>query len=747
MSASQIFAIHGGVHPPENKHQSTAEPIGTIPLANEIVLPLSQHLGAPATPIVAVGDRVLKGQIIADADGLISAPVHASTSGKVVAIESHPIPHPSGVNGPCIVIEPDHEDRWANLSPCDDYRQISREECLERIRNAGVAGMGGAGFPAAVKLNPRANQPIDTLILNGTECEPYITADDMLMREKADEVVAGALLLGHLLGNPANILIGIEDNKPEAIATMRKAAEGTSANVVVFPTKYPSGGEKQLIEIVTGRQVPSGALPANIGIVVQNVGTARAAWRAVRYGEPLISRITTVVGRSLAQQRNIEVPLGTPIVHVLKHHGWNPEVCARLIIGGPMMGFTMENALAPVVKTTNCLLVPSHDEMPAQPPAQACIRCGMCAQACPASLLPQQMFWYAQSEDFDKLKEHNLFDCIECGACSYVCPSSIPLVQYYRASKGEIRRLDKEKEKSDRSRLRFEARKERIAQMEAEKEAKRLARKAAAEAAKKATAEKTTPPLVADAVTESKTTAVDPNKELAKLERALSSAKSRVERAQKALDEAKAEGADQSREDALSARLKQAEQKVQEAQQKLDGFSSSQTTVDTSATAITQKLALSPTAQLEKSISSIEKRLQTAREKHRDAETTGSPSAAALKLGVEKLEQKLETSRAELAQLQQEPPGEPVATQPNEQDAAQAAIAKAKARAAEQAAMSDEDKHAAQVKSLQTRLTKARARLEKAQQENDENLDAFATSVAKLEQKLEQATTELSSNE
>lgn len=741
-NAQQVFSIHGGVHPPENKTQSTGEPIGTIPLAAEIVLPLSQHLGAPAMPVVAIGDQVLKGQLIAAPQGLISAPVHASTSGKVIAIENHPIPHASGINAPCIVIETDHNDTWIELTPCEDYTQLGKDNLLQIIRDSGITGMGGAGFPTAVKLNPRADQHIDTLIINGTECEPYITADDMLMREKADEIVAGALLLSHLLGNPENVYIGIEDNKPEAIAAMQAAVQGSVIRVIEFPTKYPSGGEKQLIEILTGKQVPSGGLPAQIGIVVQNVGTARAAWRAVRFGEPLISRVTTVVGESLRQQRNIDVPLGTPIVHILKSHGWNPDACARLIIGGPMMGFTVENALAPVIKTSNCILAPSYAEMPPPPPAQACIRCGMCAQACPASLLPQQLFWYAQSEDFEKLRVHNLFDCIECGACSFVCPSNIPLVQYYRASKGEIRKLDLEKQKSDRSRLRFENRKARIAEAESEKEAKRLARREAAEAAKKATAVKPnvsqTSELLTAAVNAASSQSVDPEKELAKLERALSSAHSRVERANKQLAESQQQGEAPERLAALAARLKQAQQKALEAQKKLDNFSQSQLNVVATAQSVAEKLQASPKEQLEQAIASLRKRLETAKQKHAEAQEQHSPSTDALKLGVEKLEEKLNTNLEQLASLAQ---NQSTAAPSNHQvnDAAQAAIERAKASAAAKANMSPEEKQLAQLKSLEARLAKAKLRFQKAQQENDENLDAFANSVAKLEEKLKEA--------
>lgn len=752
----KVFDIHGGVHPAENKHQSTASAIGSIPLAEQIVLPLSQHIGAPAEPVVNPGDHVLKGQKIADAQGVFSAPVHASTSGIIAAIEDRAISHASGLMAPCIVLTPDGRDQWITLEPCEDYRQLDHKTLVNKIREAGVAGMGGAGFPTAVKLNPRADQVIHTLILNGTECEPYITADDMLMRERASEVVAGAQLLAHLLGNPATVVVGIEDNKPEAIAAMTQAADAVAASdcpveIAVFPTKYPSGGEKQLIEILTGEQVPSGGLPAQIGIVVQNVGTAVAAWRAVTFGEPLISRVTTVVGESLSEQRNIDVPLGTPIRHVLQQHGWQPENCARLIVGGPMMGFAIDNAEAPIVKTTNCLLVPSVAEMPAPPPAQPCIRCGMCAEACPASLLPQQLFWYAQSENFDQLREHNLFDCIECGACSFVCPSNIPLVQYYRASKGAIRKLDGEKEKSDRSRVRFEARKARMEAAEAEKEAKRLARKQAAEEAKKLQAQKagtTTANPVADVKAGTATdapqkavAAVDPEKEQAKLQRALTSAESRVERAREQLQTATGEGAEEARLESLRARLMQAEQKAADARKKLEQPVASASAV---ADRVKDKMTASPAQQLEKTIATLEKRLAAAREKHAEAVAAGSATADALATGVAKLEEKLKTNRQELSNLPAEETGAAlVANQDQAVDAASAAIEKARQRAQAQAAMSPEEKAREQVASLQARLVKARERLAKAEAENNDNIDAFRLGVEKLETRLAEAEAEL----
>ena len=749
----KTFGIHGGVHPPENKIQSTSEAIGSIPLADELVLPLNQHIGAMAIPAVEVGENVLKGQLIADADGIFSATLHASTSGSITAIEEREIPHPSGMMAECIVITPDGKDEWIELNDCENYTDLDHQQLVAKIRAAGIVGMGGAGFPTAVKVNPRADNPVQTLILNGTECEPYITADDMLMRERPDEVVAGAKLLAKLLNNPEEVLIGIEDNKPEAIAAMRKAAEHSAVEIVVFPTKYPSGGEKQLIEIITGKQVPSGGIPAQIGIVVQNVATAVAAYRAVRFGEPLVSRVTTVVGDSLLHQRNIDVPLGTPIAHILSAHGWRQEESDRLIIGGPMMGFTLKCSDAPVTKTTNCILAPSITEMPAPPPAQACIRCGMCAEACPANLLPQQLFWYSRSENYDQLREHNLFDCIECGACSFVCPSNIPLVQYYRASKGEIRQLDGEKEKSDRARLRFEARQERIARADAEKEAKRLARKEAAEKAKKLQAEKTaTAPekdIVKEAVDTAQSKEVDPAKEKAKFERAVSSANSRVERAKASLETSNTEGADEARIESLKARLKQAELKAGEAEIKLKEFEKQLSAIENTSKAVAEKITTSPREKIEKSIVTIEKRIATAKEKLAEAQAANTPTAGALQQGVEKLEQKLATNQQELAQLNAEIESSETEDKEAQKDSspgvdvdvdvAKAAIEKAKAKAAIQAAMSPEEKMMEQIKSLQVRLDKARTRLQNAQNENNENIDAFEAGVAKLETKLAQA--------
>ena len=470
-----VFDFPGGVHPPEHKDRSNGTPIQPGPLPAQLVLPLNMHLGAPAKPCVGEGDRVLKGEKIAEPVGAVSAALHAPTSGTVVAIGPRPIQHPSGMDAPCIVIEPDGEERWIELHPVADPAALGPDGLVALLREAGVAGLGGAGFPTAVKVTLGDQQRVEQLIINAVECEPYITADDRLMRERADEIVAGIRLLQYLL-NPQHTLIGIEDNKPEAIAALGAACAGTDLEIRVVPTKYPSGGEKQLIQLLTGKEVPSGAIPAQCGVVCQNVGTAWAIKRAVHDGEPLIRRVTTVTGDAVARPGNYETLIGTPVRDLLHHAGVDGERLGRLVMGGPMMGFTLHDPAVPVVKTSNCLIAASREELPEPPPEQPCIRCGACAESCPASLLPQQLYWYAKSDDFERAQQHDLMDCIECGACAYVCPSHIPLVQYYRYAKGEIRHQAAEQLKADRARERFEARQARLEKEREEKEARRRAR-------------------------------------------------------------------------------------------------------------------------------------------------------------------------------------------------------------------------------------------------------------------------------
>jgi electron transport complex protein RnfC len=519
MQTITLHSFSGGVHPQENKHQSTQTAIAQLPLPAQLIVPIGQHIGAPANVIVGVGEVVLKGQLIAQPQGFISAGIHAPTSGRVVAIEQRELPHSSGLEGVCIVINSDGKDQWleeisSGSLAINDYLEADNEVLVKRIRDCGITGMGGASFPTAVKMSVTGKN-IETLIINAAECEPYITSDDMLMRERALESMRGIQILMKLT-SADNCLIGIEDNKPEAIKSMESALHAVHGehhiSVVTIPTKYPSGGEKQLIEILTGKEVPHDGLPTDIGIVCQNIGTCEAVYHAIAKGKPLISRITTITGESIEQPQNVEVLIGTPVKHLLAFAGFKQETSLfqkllgslnqttpsdskpRVIMGGPMMGFTLSSDELPILKSSNCILAPSQKELPANDMASACIRCGLCTEACPADLLPQQLYWFSKSGELDKAEQHNIADCIECGACSYVCPSQIPLVQYYRHAKGEIKEERAAHQKSERSRVRFEARQDRLDREVAEKEAKRRARTAAAEkaqAAKKVAAAQT----------------------------------------------------------------------------------------------------------------------------------------------------------------------------------------------------------------------------------------------------------------
>jgi len=499
MTSLTVWDIHGGIHPPERKALSNRTPIQKMPLPAQLVVPLAQHLGTPAEPCVTLGERVLKGQKIAEASGFVSASVHAPTSGTVSFIGPQPYPHVSGILSAAIVIDSDAQDEWIELQPRPEYAQLPPTELLDIIRQAGISGLGGAGFPTTVKLSASPSQKVRTLIINGTECEPYITADDLLMREKAAELVAGIEILAYLI-QPEQVLIGIEDNKPEAIAAMQAAVGERPYAVKVFPTKYPSGGEKQLIQILTGEEVPSGGLPADIGMLCQNVGTCVAIHDAVLLGKPLISRVATLTGEALARPMNVEALIGTPVAELLAFAGLDGSKLNRLIMGGPMMGFTLPSMDVPLIKTTNCLLASTLAELPPPPPALPCIRCGECAEVCPASLLPQQLHFFALGQEHEQLKAYNLFDCIECGACAYVCPSSIPLVQYYRAAKGEIRALEQKQQKADHSKQRFELRQERLRRAEEQKEADRKARAERAARAKATQAETSSVPNQDDPV-------------------------------------------------------------------------------------------------------------------------------------------------------------------------------------------------------------------------------------------------------
>lgn len=492
-----LWSFPGGIKLAGHKSLSNHQAITTAQTPRQLIIPLSQHIGQPAESIVKVGDKVLKGQIIGYADGSVSAPVHASGSGTVTAIEEHLIPHPSGLSALCVIIDTDGYEQWTKCTPLireftnksDELPQtiasLSSHQIREQISNAGIVGLGGALYPSAAKLRTAEKMHTDTLIINAAECEPYITCDDVLMQRRPEEVILGILLIKKVVG-AKKCIIGIEDNKTEAYQALINTISGYSsghenahkeAQIEVFqvPTRYPAGGEKQLIQVLTGKEVPTQGLPMNIGIICHNVATAAAVYHAVYRGEPLLSRIVTITGGAVKQPQNMEVPLGTSIRDVLNQAGINEDKVEKIIMGGPMMGFALPSIDTPVTKGTNCILVSEKGELATPPPAMPCIRCARCSDACPMSLLPQQMYWYAKARDLEKIQDYNIFDCIECGCCSYACPSNIPLVQYFRYAKTEIWDDERERNKANIARDRHEFRNERLEKAKAAKaEAARL---------------------------------------------------------------------------------------------------------------------------------------------------------------------------------------------------------------------------------------------------------------------------------
>ncbi|HFK4064978.1 TPA: electron transport complex subunit RsxC [Kluyvera ascorbata] len=466
----KIWDFNGGIHPPEMKTQSNGTPLRQVPLAQRFVIPLKQHIGAEGELAVQPGDHVLRGQPLTRGWGRM-LPVHAPTSGTVVAIEPHATAHPSALPEMSVIIDADGEDRWITRDGWADYKNHSREALIERIHQSGVAGLGGAGFPTGNKLRGGGDK-ITTLIINAAECEPYITADDRLMQDCAAQIVEGIQILAHIL-QPQQVLIGIEDNKPQAISMMRAVlADCHGISLRVIPTKYPSGGAKQLTQILTGKQVPHGGRSSDIGVLMQNVGTAYAVKRAVIDGEPLTERVVTLTGESVGKPGNVWARLGTPVQHLLKHADFCPTSDQMVIMGGPLMGFTLPWLDVPVVKITNCLLAPSTAEMGEPEEEKGCIRCSACADACPADLLPQQLYWFSKGQQHDKATAHNLSDCIECGACAWVCPSSIPLVQYFRQEKAEISAIRQEEQRAAEAKARFEARQQRLEREKIAREAR-----------------------------------------------------------------------------------------------------------------------------------------------------------------------------------------------------------------------------------------------------------------------------------
>jgi len=484
---SQFLTIRGGIHPEYRKQLTSEAEVIRMPVPPLLRVPLQQHSGAIAEPLVKRDDLVLKGQLIGRARGAMSANIHAPTSGRVLAVGHFTAPHPSGLPVPTITLRADGEDRWGEHLPRLRPEDADPDEIAAQIERAGIVGLGGAAFPAAVKLNQRKKYALDTLLLNGAECEPYLTCDDRLMREKAEEIVDGAGIMARALG-VARIIVAIESNKPEAIAALRQFSHGlgTPFSVAVVPTQYPMGSAKHLVLAVTGKETPARARTAELGVLVYNVATAHAVHLAVRYGEPLISRIVTVSGEALARPANVEVRIGTPVTDVIDFCGGLIGEVDRVLLGGPMMGQPVQNLRVPVVKGTCGILALAPSETRKSDP-MPCIRCGSCVQACPCGLTPFEMNARIQSDDLEGAVKIGLMDCIACGSCAYACPSSIPLVQGFDFAKGKLAERQSRKHQQAETKRLAEARK---AREEAIAEAKRqaMARHKAQAAAKKAAA-------------------------------------------------------------------------------------------------------------------------------------------------------------------------------------------------------------------------------------------------------------------
>lgn len=483
-----------GAHPDGRKQPAAGTAIAPIPLPPLFTLPLTQHIGAPARPLVQAGERVLRGQLLAEAAGPVSAPIHAPTSGIIAGIGEVQVPHPSGLGGPAIMLESDGADEAVEFNGADPFT-LEPAEIARRVSAAGIVGMGGATFPAAVKLGLGVRAPIPTLILNGGECEPYLCCDDRLMQERAAEVVDGARIILRAIGGE-RALIGVETNKPEAIAALRAAAAAhDEVTVVAVPSRYPMGSEKQLIAWLTGREVPSQGRSADIGVMVHNVATAAAIHRAIRHGEPLTRRIVTVAGGAVRTPRNLEVRIGTPASALVEFCGGLTATPARLVMGGPMMGMAVNTLELPIMKGSGGVLALTAAEIGASQPSEGpCIRCASCVGACPIGLLPLEMAARIRAGDLAASVDLGLKDCIGCGTCSFVCPSKIPLVQYFNHAKGELAARDRNKLKQDAIRELVEARNarmEREAREKAEAAARRKAERerAKAEAAAKAAAQ------------------------------------------------------------------------------------------------------------------------------------------------------------------------------------------------------------------------------------------------------------------
>lgn len=474
-----LHSFNGGIFPKYHKELSADQPIRTQHIPQKLIIPLQQQVGLPAELLVEVGDKVLANQLIArstkDASKALVVPVHAPTSGTIIAIEEHTLPHPSGLQDLAVVIAPDQQHQaLENVLNVSGKHPNTPDELKKIILDAGIVGMGGAGFPTYAKLPAQKNQ-VHTIIINGAECEPFITCDDMLMQTQAQRIIDGALITAEALG-VETIYFGIETNKPTAIKAASQAAKNTKVEIKTVETVYPMGGQKQLTQELMGIEVPKDVHTIDLGILMMNVATFVAIADAVELGKPLTSRLLSVTGFGLEKPFNINALIGTPFSELAQLAQPKSALNYPLIMGGPMMGFKVKSNDVPIIKTTNCVLANPPEPTEMQMP---CIRCGECMDACPVNLLPQQMYWHSQAQEYAKVEKLNVVDCIECGCCSYVCPSHIPLVQYYRNAKSEIKAIHAEEKAVELAKQRHEFRLARIEREKQEREARLKAKKEA----------------------------------------------------------------------------------------------------------------------------------------------------------------------------------------------------------------------------------------------------------------------------
>ncbi|MGR5001623.1 electron transport complex subunit RsxC [Vibrio celticus] len=750
-----IWNFPGGVHPAENKKQSNTTDIVHARLPEEIVLPVKQHIGKPGNLLVAAGDTVLKGQQLTALDTGFTLPVHAPTSGVITAIEPRTTAHPSGLSEMCVVIKPDGLDTWIEKNPVEDFSTKTSDELLDVIRQAGISGMGGAGFPTAKKLQSGLGRT-DILIVNAAECEPYITSDDKLLQEHADEVLKGIEVVEHIL-QPKLTVIGIEDNKPDAIKALEIAAKDKDIVIRVIPTKYPSGGEKQLIKILTNKEVPAGGIPADIGVLVQNVGSLYSIKRAVIDGEPVVNRVVTLTGKTFKQPRNVWARLGTPVHELLEEFGYKADKkLPRLILGGPMMGFTLPHANVPITKTSNCILAPTRREISPSTYEMECIRCSACAEACPASLLPQQLQWHAKANELDKCEELNIKDCIECGACAFVCPSEIPLVQYYRQAKAEIKTRKDEAAAAERAKIRFEEKNARMERDKAEREnrfkkaadnrrkdmktsggddaiaaaiARVKAQKAAADQAPNE--EPAVKPAVAAAIAKAKAKqaaaqkaegAEPDNSEMSKL-REERKRQARERKAQQASAETQADNSGEGKKDAVTAAIARTKaKKAQQAESASDAPAES--SGDTKKDAVAAAIARAKAKKAQQAESASEAPVESSGDAKKDAVAAAIARAKAKK--------------AQQAQSTSEAPAE--SSGDAKKDAVAAAIARAKAKKAQQAEAASEApaESSGDAKKDAVAAAIARAKAKKAQQAKQDEAAETPEPVIEVEAKTQQ---------